>query len=321
MPLNTLPPLRGYALAYPKPAAEVLLVSDKADPVLAVWRYGLGRAAAFTADLRGRWGKAWVQWEEFSKFASQLVRWVQRKSPHQNVWMNVATRNSKSHITVDLYGDREEFVNNAQVIGTVSINGQASMPLAFEQTAPGRYEGNYAFDGIGEYLITVSGRDSRDEAIGPRTMAFAVPYSAEYIPRPPNLRLLRKLADLTGGQVLHVADASDTLGELFQAAGDGHRPPRHLWYFLIVAALMLFFFDIAARYLPPASQWLDRLGGRFPLARRLATSRPKSSTLALGGRAAAAVAAQARETESVGGHPLPRGELYMARLRRRNPSR
>ena len=37
-----LPPLRGYVLAYPKPAAEVLLVSDKADPVLAVWRYGLG---------------------------------------------------------------------------------------------------------------------------------------------------------------------------------------------------------------------------------------------------------------------------------------
>ena len=36
-----LPPLRGYVLAYPKPA-EVLLVSDKADPVLAVWRYGLG---------------------------------------------------------------------------------------------------------------------------------------------------------------------------------------------------------------------------------------------------------------------------------------
>jgi hypothetical protein len=44
------------------------------------------------------------------------------------------------------------------------------VPLAFEQTAPGRYEGNLAFDGIGEYFITVSGRDSRGEVIEPRTM-------------------------------------------------------------------------------------------------------------------------------------------------------
>ena len=71
MPLQALPPLRGYVLAYPKPAAEVLLASDKSDPVLVVWRYGLGRTAAFTSDLRGRWGKAWVEWEDFSKFVGQ----------------------------------------------------------------------------------------------------------------------------------------------------------------------------------------------------------------------------------------------------------
>jgi len=315
--LNELPPLRGYVLAYPKPAAEVLLVSDKADPVLAAWRYGLGRAVAFTSDLRGRWGKAWVEWEDFSKFAGQLVRWTQRKTPHQNVWMNVAVRDGKSFVTVDLYTDREEFVNNASLAGTVTVSGQPSTPLSFEQTAPGRYEGSFDHDGVGEYLVTVSGQGNRGEAVGPHTTAFAVPYSAEYSPRPPNLRLLRRLADLTGGQVLHVADTAETLGELFHVAGNGHRPPRSLWYMLILAALMAYFLDIAARKLPPAEQWLGRLGWWLPLARRAGTRRQHMA--AASGRDAGAdgiPGGDQRGGEVVGARPL--GELYVARLRRRS---
>jgi Ca-activated chloride channel homolog len=311
--LNELPPLRGYVLAYPKPAAEVLLVSDKADPVLAAWRYGLGRAAAFTSDLRGRWGKAWVEWEDFGKFAGQLVRWTQRKTLHQNVWMNVVVRDGKSFVTVDLYTDQNEFVNNASLAGTVTVSGQPSTPLSLEQTAPGRYEGSFDLDGVGEYLVTVSGQGDRDEAVGPHTTAFAVPYSAEYSPRPQNLRLLRRLADLTGGQVLHVTDTAETLSELFHVAGDGHRPPRSLWYILILAALVVYFLDIAARKLPPAEQWLGRLGRWLPFARRVETRR---QPMAAASDVEAGAGGDQRDRQVVGTKPL--GELYVARLRRRS---
>ena len=64
--------------------------------------------------------------------------------------------------------------------------------------------------------------------------------------------------------MLHVTDGSETLAELFQVGGDGHRPPYNLWYALILAALMLYFFDIVARKLPPAEQWLGRFAGRLP---------------------------------------------------------
>jgi uncharacterized membrane protein len=307
-----LPPLRGYVLAYPKPAAEVLLVSDKADPVLAVWRYGLGRTAAFTADLRGRWGKAWVEWEDFGKFASQLVRWTQRKTLRQNMWMNVALQDGKSEITVDLYDNQDEFINNATLAGTVTVSGKASTPLPLEQTAPGRYKGSFRSNGMGEYFITVSGMDGRGETIEPRTTAVAIPYSAEYIPRPQNLRLLRKLADLTGGRVLHVTDGSETLAELFQVGGDGHRPPYNLWYALILAALMLYFFDIVARKLPPAEQWLGRFAGRLPQRWRVAR-RPDGSADGAG-------AARGHPSAAATGGGIPTGELYVARLRGR-PSR
>jgi uncharacterized membrane protein len=311
--LTAVPPLRGYVLAYPKPAAEVLLISDKADPVLAVWRYGLGRTAAFTSDLRGRWGKAWVEWEDFGKFVGQLVRWTQRKTLRQNMWMSVALQDGKSQITVDLYDDQDEFINNAALTGTVTVSDQASSPLPLEQTAPGRYKGSFGLNGTGEYFITVSGQDGRGETIEPRTTAFAIPYSAEYIPRPQNLRLLRKLVDLTGGQSLHLTDGSEPLTELFQVAGDGHRPPRNLWYILILAALLLYFFDIVARKLPPAEQWLGRFGRYLPQRRRVAVLHGDSAD------GAGTPPGRTGEIVAVGGRPS--GELYVARLRgRASPS-
>jgi Mg-chelatase subunit ChlD len=316
IPLDALPPLRGYVLAYPKPAAEVLLASDKTDPVLVVWRYGLGRTAAFTSDLRGRWGKAWVEWEDFSKFAGQLVRWTQRKAPRQNVSMNVALRNGKGQVTVDLYTDQDEFINKAELTGTVTASGQSSTPVTFEQTAPGRYESSFGLRGTGEYFITVSGQDSRGEVIGPRTAALAVPYSAEYLPRPQNLRLLRKLAELTGGQLLHLTDAPETLAELFRVAEDGHRPPRSLWYVLILAALLVYFFDIVARKLPPAEQWLGRIGWRPRLVRGASARRQAASASGVDGGAAV----DGRSGETVGGGAAPSGELYVARLRTRPSS-
>ncbi|MBI3325337.1 MAG: VWA domain-containing protein [Nitrospinae bacterium] len=324
IPLTTLPALRGYVLAYPKPAAEVLLVSDKADPLLAVWRYGLGRTAAFTSDLRGRWGKAWVEWEDFGKLAGQLVRWIQRKTPRQSMWVDVAVRDGTSRVTVDLYDDHEQFVNQARLSGTVAVSGQATAPLAFEQTAPGRYEGNFPINGTGEYFVTVSGEDSAGGGVGPRTVAVAVPYSSEYIPRLPNLRLLRKLADLTGGQVLHLADGAETLSEIFQVAQDGHRPPHNVWYLLIFAALLLYFFDIVARKLPPAEEWLGRLGIRTSLFRRVAGGRLARPQSPLAGTAAEGIAAREAAQRPKTGLPesgaVPSGELYVARLRWRNSS-
>jgi uncharacterized membrane protein/Mg-chelatase subunit ChlD len=311
--LAAMPPLRGYVLAYPKPAAEVLLISDKADPVLAVWRYGLGRTAAFTSDLRGRWGKAWVEWEDFGKFVGQLVRWTQRKTLRQNMWMSVALQDGKSQVTVDLYDDQDEFINNAALTGTVTVSDKASSPLPLEQTAPGRYKGSFGLNGTGEYFITVSGQDGRGGTIEPRTTAFAIPYSAEYIPRPQNLRLLRRLVDLTGGQSLHLTDGSEPLTELFQVTGDGHRPPRNLWFTLILAALVLYFFDIVARKLPPAEQWLGRFGRRLPQRRRVAVLHEDGAD--------GAATPPGRTGETVAGGGMPVGELYVARLRgRASPS-
>ena len=73
---NGLPKLLGYNGTTAKPAAQTVLVSDRDDPVLAQWQYGLGRSIAWTSDSTGHWAKNWVPWQSFSKFFSQMVGWT-----------------------------------------------------------------------------------------------------------------------------------------------------------------------------------------------------------------------------------------------------
>ena len=72
------PRLLGYTVTRPREKAEVLLQVERGgvkDPILAVWQFGLGRAAAFTSDIEARWSADLVRWPFFRKFWSQLVRW------------------------------------------------------------------------------------------------------------------------------------------------------------------------------------------------------------------------------------------------------
>jgi uncharacterized membrane protein len=66
--LGPLPKLDGYVATTPKPTAQMVLVSHRDDPVLAVWQYGLGRVAAWTSDALGLWTSQWLSWNEAAQW-------------------------------------------------------------------------------------------------------------------------------------------------------------------------------------------------------------------------------------------------------------
>jgi len=65
-----IPQLLGYVATTPKPRAETPLWTDKGDPLLAHWQYGLGRAVAFTSDAKARWARLWLNWDKYRQFWS-----------------------------------------------------------------------------------------------------------------------------------------------------------------------------------------------------------------------------------------------------------
>jgi Mg-chelatase subunit ChlD len=73
---GALPDLDGYAAASARPSSSVDLWSEREDPILARWQYGLGRSLAWTSDLEGNWSADWLAWPEFGRFVNQMVDWT-----------------------------------------------------------------------------------------------------------------------------------------------------------------------------------------------------------------------------------------------------
>ncbi|KPL01776.1 MAG: hypothetical protein AMK75_03950 [Planctomycetes bacterium SM23_65] len=82
--MRTCPKLLGFNRVRAKESALALLtVSPKEEPLLSVWHYGTGRAAAFASDAWPRWSADWLEkWPEgYARLWAQIVQWVARVAP------------------------------------------------------------------------------------------------------------------------------------------------------------------------------------------------------------------------------------------------
>ncbi|HEY7494352.1 MAG TPA: VWA domain-containing protein [Candidatus Tectomicrobia bacterium] len=255
------PPLYGYVVTYGKPAAEMLLVTPKGDPLLAVQRYGLGRTAAFTSDLSTRWGKDWLRWPQFSQYAAQLVRWVQRKGTAESFDVQVDVREGQGIVQADVYDAQEHFLNNLDFQGRMLLPSQETLPITFSQIAPGRYQGRFAMHGNGEYLLSLTGKKDAT-TVGPKTVGISLPYSPEYLGLDINYGLLNRLADRTGGQVLRPDTPVEAAHMLFATTGQHVSALREYWPWFVTLALCLFVGEIAIRQILLPAAWIARLQKR-----------------------------------------------------------
>ncbi|HXG62219.1 MAG TPA: VWA domain-containing protein [Planctomycetota bacterium] len=78
---NSLPPLAGLLPARAREGADVLLATPDGRPVLALRRLGLGKTAAWTSDLAGRWSAEWLAGPASGKLFAQLVRYLSSADP------------------------------------------------------------------------------------------------------------------------------------------------------------------------------------------------------------------------------------------------
>jgi uncharacterized membrane protein/Mg-chelatase subunit ChlD len=248
------PNLYGYVVTYGKPAAEMLLVTPKSDPLLAVQRYGLGRTAAFTSDLSPRWGKDWVQWDEFSQFTAQLVRWLQRQGTKESFDVRVHLREGQGIVESDIYDAHGHYMNNLALEGRLLLPNKDTLSLPFTQTAPGRYEGRFPMQGNGEYLLSLVGK-TEAQTVGPKTVGVSVPYSPEYLGLDINYSLLNRLAERTGGKVLRPDAVEDAAQMLFTTPAKNISTLQDYWPWFVVLALCLFVGEIAIRQLLLPTAW------------------------------------------------------------------
>ena len=142
-PPGGLPPLGGYLVTTPKDLAEVLLVSDAADPLLARWQYGLGRAVAWTSDLRGRWSAALAAWPGMPRLFGALVGWT---IPPGQGPLQVDCRATRTPTGARA---RRPSARARMRACAPAWRSRAAQPLDVDLAAsgPGRYEGEFPLEG------------------------------------------------------------------------------------------------------------------------------------------------------------------------------
>ena len=233
--VGALQPLRGYVLTTPKEKSQVVLKgpgTDDLEPVLATWRFGLGKAAAFTSDFSPNWGAAWVNWDKYDAFLKQLVIDISKVEMKSDLLMEVFAEGSTAQITVKDYHPRQSFL---QVEARVAGPQGRTESVSLRQVGPGRYQAQFPLWGTGRYQVAAIGAgDGRNEnASG----GFAVPYSPEYLRFRSTRTVLEEITRRTGGRML---TGGETSQDIFPVEREPRRSSRPVtdWFLVLLACLI-----------------------------------------------------------------------------------
>ncbi|MGG2108353.1 VWA domain-containing protein [Lysinibacillus pakistanensis] len=224
---NGVPQMNAYIGTTAKQGASVIAESEKEDPVLAQWQYGLGKTFAFTSDSTGKWTGDWARWQDWGTFWQTLIS--QMLPSYNDVAYDVRLESDGSFVITDP-------TNEAAFLDVVAVNEageeletqleaiSASQIRAVVQAEPG--------------LIFFRIADE-DQAIF--QAGISVPYSAEYELRPVNDELVEELTKQTGGSVLK--EPKEVFREFTKKGADR----QNIATWLILAGMLLFFIDITIR--------------------------------------------------------------------------
>jgi uncharacterized membrane protein len=245
------PPLLGYVKTNRKATAQIPLVTDTGDPLLAHWRFGLGKVTAFTSDCKSRWAALWVSdWEGYSRLWSQILRETARAPQGLFMDLRLEEQGSEVDLTVDLAEDAATRRDGATVeadVFHVPANALGSgmktiATLTLEQEGPGWYGSSFRPSDPGVYLV--------------RARSGSQMVSAGHVHNPSTEvatgkiddALLKEACAITGGTYLENADAP------LELTGEDVARYVELWPWLMLAFLVVFLLDLAIR------RWENVLG-------------------------------------------------------------
>jgi hypothetical protein len=235
--------LDGYNLTYLRAGAVcgVVTTDDYHAPAFAFHYQGLGRAAAFTGQIGGKYGANVVAWPGFASFFVSTARWLVGQEEPADLFTRV--RREGKDIVVEVEQDERAAARS----DTSKLEAHWTAPdgtqttVLLQRTGENRFEARQAIANEGITLGTLRLADGKFVTLPP----VALPYSPEFEPSPDpqrGERLLRKLAEESGGV------AGVNTSELWRGERSGQEW-RVIARELVFAALIALLLEIAVRRL------------------------------------------------------------------------
>ena len=234
-----LPTMAGYVVSAAKPGAEPVLFSHLDDPVLAVWRFGLGRVAVYTGDLRSPWSAGLRRWAGFSPLWLQTAQWLARPASDRALRASVVERSDGAHLMVE--GDTPSGDPLARAVVRAAVRGPDGneQELTLAATGRGQYEAPLATPAAGPYVASIDARVPDGSGDMRALRGFYWSANRERRAIGADMATLSQIAQATGGRLLGPTDDP--------FSGPRPRAFHEIWTLLAAAALLLFLVDVAVR--------------------------------------------------------------------------
>jgi Mg-chelatase subunit ChlD len=198
-----IPPIDFFALTQSKDGSEIPLMVRQGPvsaPLVATWQYELGRSAIFAADPDSMGSLAWIRWNRYAEFWSQLTSWVSREGDSGPFSLHLRDSADGS---LEIEAQKVDQVPVSNLYCRITGPGRA-LDVAMTQVGGALYHGESSPLARGTYNLTLMLKAGDTEnVLLRREVAVLGPDAAdsdEMRLRPPNFPLLRQLAQVTGGE-------------------------------------------------------------------------------------------------------------------------
>jgi uncharacterized membrane protein len=237
---DSAPPLKGYIASEARPTSEVLLKSsDRSEPLLARWRFGLGRVAVFTTDAQGGWGGEWTQWKGFERLWPRLVNDTLRNTPPGDIRLFGKVIEDLSVLTIRIPAERPDRPARVPRLLAIDPAGKET-ELSVVRRGLGTYRAELPLVRLGPYAFEAE-RTGEREAVERAYASLSRTYMEEHLSAGANPDLLEAVARATGGKLNPVAKDVYAPGQKQREQRKEHWPP------FLFLALGLFLLEVLVR--------------------------------------------------------------------------
>ena len=169
------PTIKGYISATPKNATNVLLASDKDDPILSVMQYGLGHTVAWNTDVTNTWTSGFANEEDYVQLWKRIIDYSAGNASLGDDSLEVET---SGEVTTIRY-KAQDYKERTSVEAVYTDPDGQTHTVKLSARAPGEYEAKLDTDIPGIYNLSVR-RSDDGELKNAITTAAVAQYSDEY---------------------------------------------------------------------------------------------------------------------------------------------
>lgn len=179
IPIN-LPNVLGYVATSPKDRGQVVLASERGDPILSVWNYGLGHSFAWTPDLTGRWSRDWLNSKILAKLFSRAF---QKISKIKNNPYKIKTTVNGNNVSILLSALEEsgDSISDLEIKGSVESTPDKKFrqKLHFKYLGDGNYRTEFTVKNASDYEIDLQWKRSNETRFTSKKIPLRIQNSYE----------------------------------------------------------------------------------------------------------------------------------------------